>query len=99
MIFTILYCVLEREVSIVGVENWLEENDCHHGYQVLSTEEIVESILAGDQAGESSSSGSETRWRCYKKCLKYVIVLTLSYNMLMRQMTVTFKVFMNTSAH
>ena len=39
--------MLEREVSVEDVENWLEENDSHPGYQVLSTEEIAESVLAG----------------------------------------------------
>ena len=68
-------------------------------YQVLSTEEIVESVLDGDQPGESISIDSEWRWWCYEKCLKCEIVMTLSYNMLMRQMTVTFKVFVNTFAH
>ena len=39
----------EREVSVKDVENWLEENDSNPAYQVLSTEEIAESVLAGDQ--------------------------------------------------
>ena len=37
----------------------MEENDSDPGYQVFSTEEIAESALACDQAGESSSSDSE----------------------------------------
>ena len=45
----------EREVSVEDVENWLDENDSDPGYQVLSTVEIAESVLAGDQPGESSS--------------------------------------------
>ena len=49
----------EREVSVEDVENWLEENDSDLGYKVLSTEEIVESVLAGDQPGESSRRDSE----------------------------------------
>ena len=39
-------------------ENWMEENDSDPGYQVVSTEEIVESLLAVDQPGESSSRDS-----------------------------------------
>ena len=50
---------VEREVSVEDVENWLEENDSDPGYRVLSTEEIAESVLNGDQPGESSSSDSE----------------------------------------
>ena len=49
----------EEEVSLEGAENWFGENDSEPGYQVLSTEEITESVLAGDQPGESSSSDSE----------------------------------------
>ena len=49
----------EREVCVEDDENLLEKNDSDHGYQVLSTEEIAESVLAGDQPGESSSSDSE----------------------------------------
>ena len=52
-------CAGEREVCVEGAENWLEENDLEPGYQVLSTGEIVESVLLGDQPGESSSSDSE----------------------------------------
>ena len=48
----------EREVSVEDVENWLEESDSDPGYQVLCTKEIVESVPAGDQPGESSSSDS-----------------------------------------
>ena len=58
IIFTKHYCILDRERG-VNVENWLEEDDSDPGYQVLSTEEIVESVLAGDQPGESGSSDSE----------------------------------------
>ena len=54
-----LLCAGEREVCVEDVENLLEENDSDPGYQVLSTEEIAESALAGDQPGESSSSDSE----------------------------------------
>ena len=46
----------EIEVSVEDVENWLEENDSDPGYQVLSTDEIAESVLADDQPGVSSSS-------------------------------------------
>ena len=99
MIFTKLYCVLGREVSVEDVENWLEENDSNPGYQVLSMEEIAESVMAGDQPGENGSSDSDDEVVVRQKCLKYQIVLTSSYNMLMRQMTVTFKVLMDTSAH
>ena len=49
----------EIEVSVEDVEDWLVENDSDPGYQLLSTEEIAESVLAGDQPGESSSSDSE----------------------------------------
>ena len=49
----------EREVSVEDVENWLEENDSDHVYQVLSTEEIAESVLAGDQPGKSSSDSED----------------------------------------
>ena len=49
----------EKEVSVEDVENWLEENDSELGYQVLSTDEIAESVLGGEQPGESSSSDSE----------------------------------------
>ena len=48
-----------KEVSDKDVENWLEESESYPVYQVLSTEEIVESVLGGDQPGESSSSDSE----------------------------------------
>ena len=37
----------------------LRENDSDPGCQVLSTEEIAESVQAGDQSGESNSSDSE----------------------------------------
>ena len=57
-----LLCAGGSEVSVKDVENWLEENDSDPGYQVLSTEEIAESVLAGYQPGESSSSDSEWRW-------------------------------------
>ena len=50
---------VEREVSVEDVENWLEENDSDPGYRVISMEEIAESVLNGDQPGESSSSDSE----------------------------------------
>ena len=100
MIFTKLYCVLEREISVKGVENWLEENDSDPGYQVLSTEEIVESVLAVDQPGESSSSDSEDEVVVRQKMsqVRYCSDTLIQYvdDMLM---TVTFKVFMNTSAH
>ena len=42
-------------MSIFNVENWFEENDSDPGYQVISTEEIAESVLADDQPEESSS--------------------------------------------
>ena len=45
--------MLER-VSVKDVEN-----DSDPGYEVLCMEEIAESVLAGDQPGESSSSESE----------------------------------------
>ena len=51
----------EREVIVHDVENWLKETDCDPGYQVLSTEEIAESVQAGDQPGESISSDSEDK--------------------------------------
>ena len=52
MIFIKLYCMLEREVSVKDVENWLEENYLDPDYQVLSTEEIAELVLAGDKPPE-----------------------------------------------
>ena len=42
--------MLEREVCVEDVENWLDENDSDLGYQVRSTEEIAESVLSGDQS-------------------------------------------------
>ena len=48
--------MLEREVSVEDLENRLVENDSDPVYHVLSTEEIAESDLAGDQPGDSSSS-------------------------------------------
>ena len=54
-----LLCAGEREVSFEDAEIWLEENDSEPGYQVHSTEEIVESVLAADQSEESCSSDSE----------------------------------------
>ena len=45
----------EREVSIDDVKNRLEESESYPVYQVLSTEEIAESVQAGEQPGESSS--------------------------------------------
>ena len=54
-----LLCAGEREVSVKDVENWFEENNSDPGYQVHPTEEIADSILAGDQPGESSSSDTE----------------------------------------
>ena len=83
----------EREVSVKDVENWLEENDSDPAYQVLSTEEIAESVLIDDQPGESSSSDSEDevvvvrpRTSQVRDCIDTLI------NMLMRQMTLIFKV-------
>ena len=49
----------ERKVNVEEVENWLEENDSDPVCQVFSTEEIAESVLPGDQPGESSSRDSE----------------------------------------
>ena len=80
----------EREVCVEGVENWLEEIHSDPVYQVLYTGKILESVLAGDQPGESSSSDTEDEVVVRQKYHKYEIVLTLSYNMLMQQMTVTF---------
>ena len=59
MIITKLYFELEREVSLDNVENRLEENDFGPGYRILSTEKIAESVLAGDQSGESCCSDLE----------------------------------------
>ena len=46
---------------------------------------------------ERVAAVTEWRWWWDQKCLKCEIVSTLSYSMLMRQMTVTFKVFMYAS--
>ena len=51
----------EREVSVEDIENWLEENDSDHDYQVFSTEETEESVLDSDQPGESKSNDSEDK--------------------------------------
>ena len=40
-----------REVCVKDAENWLEENDYDSCYRVHSTEEIAESVIAGDQPG------------------------------------------------
>ena len=49
-----LLCAGEREVSVKDAEN-----NSDPGHQVLPKEEIAESVLVGDQPGESSSSDSE----------------------------------------
>ena len=48
-----------HQVNDKDVENWLEESDSDPGYEVLSSKELSESELAGDQPGESGSSDSE----------------------------------------
>ena len=89
----------EREVRVEDVENWLEENHSDPGYQVFSAEEIAELVMSGDQPGENSSSESEDEVVVRQKMSQVRDCLTLSFNMLMRQITVTFKAFMNTSAY
>ena len=48
----------EREVSLEDVENWLEESDADPGHQVLTIDEIADSVTE-EAREESSSSESE----------------------------------------
>ena len=48
----------EREVSLEDVENWLEESDADPGHQVLTIDEITDSMTE-EAREESSSSESE----------------------------------------
>lgn len=42
----------EKNVDLNDFRNWLEENDADPSYQVLSMEEIAESVLAGEDSIE-----------------------------------------------
>ena len=85
----------EREISFEDAENWLEENDSDPVFQVLSVEEIDESVQAEEQPGVSGGSDSEDeevmrpRMSQVRDCNDIFI----------QYVDVTFKVFMNTSTH
>lgn len=48
----------DDNVTVEDVEDWLEENDADPGYQILSAEEIADSVVNPDP-DESSSEGEE----------------------------------------
>ena len=98
--FQQLLCVLEREMSESKMlkTGWKKEiptlvtksflrRKLWNRFWLVTNQERVAAVTLW------------TRWWWGKKSIKCEIVLTLSYNMLMRQMTVTFKVLMNTSTH
>ena len=49
----------EREVSLKDVENWLDESDADPGHQVMTIDEIADSVTEEAREDSSSSESEE----------------------------------------